>query len=186
MTELRNSQDLALFARNAFSFLERKGFVPLVEASLPWFTISYTSNSHPISFSIGAFLPRYEYYVSVDKQGTRIALDEVAGVLELPSCETPNWTWAHSDPTVFRQNISYSAELLRRLLSRILEEFTELHDQIENARAIGRETERMRQCSLDADIAFKEGRMIDALRLYRMLPSLTKLQQKRVEIAKRG
>jgi hypothetical protein len=184
-TDTRNSNELCLHALEEFAFLEREGFAPTCETSAPYFTITYTAAVQPISLSIGAFLPRYEYFVSIDRSGQRIGLDEVASVLDPPSREVPDWTWAHSDSNVFRDRISYSAQLLQRHFFPLLHGFCEIQNLVVNARSKAVEFEQLRARSRAADDAFKAGRWADAFEIYRSLPSLTKLQQKRKEIAAR-
>lgn len=184
-TDNRNSQELCRHALQEFAFLEREGFAPTCETSAPCFTITYSTALQPTSFFIGAFLPRYEYGVSIDRNGQRIELDEVASVLDPPSREVPDWTWAHSDSSVFRDRIAYSAQLLHRHFLRLLHGFDEIHELIADARSKAGERERLRARSQAADDAFTAGRWAEAVEIYGSLPTLTKLQQKRQEIAAR-
>lgn len=123
--------------------------------------------------------------MSIDRGDQRIGLDEVSSVLDPPSREVPDWTWAHSDSSVFREHISYSAELLQRHFTSLLQGFCEIHDLVANARSKAVEFEQLRARSRAADDAFKAGRLADAFEMYSSLPSLTKVQQKRKEIAAR-
>jgi hypothetical protein len=112
--------------------------------------------------------------VSIDRGGQRIGLDEVASVLDSPSREVPDWTWAHSDSKVFRDRISYSAQLLRRHFSQLLHGFSDIQGLVANARSRAAALEELRTRSRAAD---------DAFEIYCSLPTLTKLQRKRKEIA---
>lgn len=180
-----NSDELRQYVLKEFAFLEREGFAPTCETSAPCFTITYTYAIQPISFSIGAFLPRHEYFVSIDRGGQRIGLDEVASVLDSPSREVPDWTWAHSDSKVFRDRISYSAQLLRRHFSQLLHGFSDIQGLVANARSRAAALEELRTRSRVADDAFNAGRWADAFEIYCSLPMLTELQRKRKEIAAR-
>ena len=185
MTETRNTKLLCAHALNEFSFLEAEGFVSFHTTSSSWFTIDYADRVHFLAIQIGAFLPRYEYYVAIDRGGQRIGLDEIESVMEFTNRRAINWTWAHSDPTEFSQRISFSAILLQRNLPEIQHGFEDIRIRIANMRAHALECERLRDRANAADNAFRNGRWNEALEIYRSLPSLTPVQQKRMTIASR-
>jgi len=180
-----NPENQSLYAREAFSFLESEGFSVIRESSPASFMLTYNSAIHPISVLVGALLPRYEYGVSISCDAQRMALDEVASVLDASGGEAVGWTWAHSDPEVFRAHISYSAKLLRRHWPHLLKRFQETFSLVADARSKAAELEHVRQLSCAADDAFAAGRWAEASTAYRALPTLTQLQQKRKEIADR-
>jgi hypothetical protein len=76
MTEARDTKPLCAHALDAFSFLEAKGFVSSHQTSCSWFIIDYANQPPSVAVQIGAFFPRYEYYVSIESRGQRIGLDD--------------------------------------------------------------------------------------------------------------
>jgi hypothetical protein len=185
MTDTRDNKLLCAHALSAFSFLETEGFVSSQTVSPSWFTIDYANPQCSFAIQIGAFLPRYEYYVAIDSGGQRISLDEIERILEPINHDPIQWTWAHSDPTEFARRISYSALLLRRNFMNITQGFENIRRRIANLRAEALEYERIRDRAIAADNAFRHGRWNEALEIYRSLPSLTQVQQKRMSIASR-
>ena len=180
-----NPENQCLYAQEAFSFLESEGFSVIRESSPASFMLTYSSASHPISVLVNALLPRYEYGVSISRDAQRMALDEMASVLDASGGEDVGWTWAHSDPEVFRAHISYSAKLLRRHWPHLLKRFHETFSLVADARSKAAELEHVRQLSRAAEDAFAAGRWAEASTAYRALSTLTQLQKKRKEIADR-
>lgn len=174
------------FCRHAlaeFAFLAENGFSESHTVGDSHFSIEYRSmRSHLIG--VGAFLPRYEYDVSLAHKGNHCDLHELAVILNTAEPGSPNWTWAHSVPTVFSQHITYSAALLRKLLPEFLGDDGTFWERVLSRRArMSTEQHHIDQLKL-ADAAFCDGRWGDAIAIYESAPNRTPVQDKRLGIAK--
>ncbi len=180
----REPSELCSHALAEFAFLKEHGFSESHTVGVSHFSIEYRSaGSHLIG--VGAFLPRYEYDVSFTHNDNHCELDELALILDAAEPDAPNWTWAHSDPSVFSQHIAYSAALLRKLLPELLGDDGNLWERVSLRRAqMSTEQQHIDQLKI-ADAAFSDGRWGDAIAIYESVPNLTPVQDKRLGIAKR-
>ena len=180
----RDTTELCRHALAEFAFLPEHDFTESHFTSDSCFSIKYRS-VNCLQIGVGAFLPRYEYDVSLSCDNNRCHLHELAAILDTYESGEPNWTWAHSDPLVFSQHVAYSAMLLRILLPEILRDNGSIWNCIAQRRATMAAREHHTQQLENADAAFSDGRWRDAIAIYESVASLSPVQEKRLGIAKR-
>ena len=180
----RDTSDFCRHALTEFSFLLDFGFSESHQIGVPHFSIEYAiPGAHTIG--VGAFLPRYEYYVSLAHEGNWYPLDELAAATGDIVDLGYDWTWAHSDPNIFKQRISHSSELLRGLLPEFLKDSANQWTRVSSQRsAIATAQRRHEQLKL-ADSAFADGQWTDAISIYESISELSAVQLKRLSIARR-
>ena len=180
----RDTSEFCNHALTEFSFLGGFGFSQSHMIGVPNFSIEFTRPDSR-TVEVGAFLPRYEYYVSLRHSNNQYGLDELATVIEPDSKAEFDWTWAHSDPETFKIRISYSATLLHRLIGCFLDDANDLWDRISSRRRAFADSERDRDQRKLAESAFTDGQWQNAIDIYGGLDVLSPLEAKRLSIAKR-
>lgn len=179
----RDTTELCRHALNEFAFLTNSGFSESHEIGTPHFSIDFT-HIDVRNIAIGAFLPRYEYYVSLTHGANRFGLDELMAARQLNAPDSPNWTWAHSDDLTFRRHISYSAGVLHGVLQYFLNAPHALWSDVLSYRADISAAQHNAEQLKQADSAFANGRWGDAIAIYESASELTPVQSKRLGIAK--
>jgi hypothetical protein len=180
----RDTNEFCRHALGEFAFLLDSGFRETLETSVSHFSIEYTRPDSRV-IDVGAFLPRYEYDVSLRCSNNQYGLDELAAIIEPDIPAEHDWTWAHSDANTFAQRITYSATVLRRLLPLFLDDDANLWERVSARRRTFIDAERVRDQLKLADAAFAENRWSDAIEIYESIATLTPVQAKRLAIAKR-
>ena len=180
----RGTSEFCNHALSEFSFLRNAGFSESHAVGIPHFSIEFVGPDSR-TVGIGAFLPRYEYYVSLRHADAEYGLDELAAVLEPDREPEHDWTWAHSDPATFMARISYSASLLRRFITHFLDDDGSLWERVSARRNSFANAEWEREQRKTAATAFGDGRWQEAIRIYESLRTLSPVESKRLSIAKR-